>query len=205
VPRNQQTPQALAAYHKAEALEVVADHQGGEYQGGIVVAWMACGRSPILQIQPRRWRLEAPRQRTQKTGLSFARRPLPHLGKNRARPTQLTQLRGVGSIARTFLGGLFILSAPNIAGWCPRAWCKGFTGFILIVVIYVLPSGAAGFVRLIVSRVAHSWTRAGVFIRPHRCPKSRGRQYGRLGCAVSVLCQRVDVTVPQRPTSLRGP
>jgi hypothetical protein len=25
VPRNQQTPQALAAYHKAEALEVVAD------------------------------------------------------------------------------------------------------------------------------------------------------------------------------------
>jgi hypothetical protein len=157
VPRNQQTPQALAAYHKAEALEVAADNQGGEYQGGIGVAWMVCGRSPILQIQPRRWRLEAPRQRTQKTGLSFARRPLPHLGKNRARPTQLTQLRGVGSIARTFLGGLFILFVPNIAEEVSKGLAQAVYGVILIAVIYVMPSGAAGFARLIVHRIARSW------------------------------------------------
>jgi len=31
-PREQQTPEALGAFHKAEIEEVVADHQSGEHQ-----------------------------------------------------------------------------------------------------------------------------------------------------------------------------
>jgi branched-chain amino acid transport system permease protein len=54
------------------------------------------------------------------------------------------------------LGGLFILFVPNIAEEVSKGLAQAVYGVILIAVIYVMPSGAAGFVRLIVGRVARS-------------------------------------------------
>src|SRR5882672_10388928 len=65
---------------------------------------------------------------------------------------------GVGSIPGTLLGGLFILFVPNIAEEVSKGLAQAVYGVILIMVIYLMPSGAAGFVRLIVGRVARSWT-----------------------------------------------
>ena len=65
---------------------------------------------------------------------------------------------GVGSIPGTFLGGLFILFVPNIAEEVSKGLAQAVYGVILIAVIYVMPSGAAGFVRLIVGRIARSWS-----------------------------------------------
>jgi len=65
---------------------------------------------------------------------------------------------GVGSIPGTLLGGLFVLFVPNIAEEVSKGLAQAVYGVILIAVIYVMPSGAAGFVRLIVGRVARSWS-----------------------------------------------
>jgi branched-chain amino acid transport system permease protein len=64
---------------------------------------------------------------------------------------------GVGSIPGTLFGGLFILFVPNIAEEVSKGLAQAVYGVILIAVIYVMPSGAAGFVRLIVGRIARSW------------------------------------------------
>jgi branched-chain amino acid transport system permease protein len=63
---------------------------------------------------------------------------------------------GVGSIPGTLLGGLFVLFVPNIAEEVSKGLAQAVYGAILIMVIYVMPSGAAGFVRLIVGVVAGS-------------------------------------------------
>jgi len=61
---------------------------------------------------------------------------------------------GVGSIAGTLFGGLFALFAPNIAEWVSKGLAGAIYGIILILVIYVMPSGAAGLVRLVTSKLA---------------------------------------------------
>ena len=61
---------------------------------------------------------------------------------------------GVGSISGTLFGGLFALFAPNIAESVSKGLAGAVYGVILILVIYVMPSGAAGLVRLIVSKLA---------------------------------------------------
>jgi branched-chain amino acid transport system permease protein len=61
---------------------------------------------------------------------------------------------GVGSIAGTLFGGLFALFAPNIAESVSKGLAGAVYGAILVLVIYVMPSGAAGLVRLIVSKLA---------------------------------------------------
>ena len=43
---------------------------------------------------------------------------------------------------------LFVLFVPNIAEQSPRDWPGAVYGVILILLIYVMPTGAAGFVRL---------------------------------------------------------
>src|SRR5215471_1405281 len=65
---------------------------------------------------------------------------------------------GVGSIPGTLLGGVFRLFVPNIAEEVSKGLAQAVYGVILIAVIYAMPSGAAGFVRLIVSRITRSWT-----------------------------------------------
>jgi branched-chain amino acid transport system permease protein len=60
---------------------------------------------------------------------------------------------GVGSIAGTLFGGLFVLFVPNIAESVSKGLAGAVYGVILILVIYVMPSGAAGLVRLIMVRL----------------------------------------------------
>jgi branched-chain amino acid transport system permease protein len=61
---------------------------------------------------------------------------------------------GVGSIGGTLFGGLFVLFVPNIAEQVSKGLAGAVYGVILIAVIYLMPSGAAGFIRLIASRLA---------------------------------------------------
>ena len=61
---------------------------------------------------------------------------------------------GVGSIAGTLVGGLFVLFVPNIAEQVSKGLAGAVYGVILILVIYLMPTGAAGLVRLLASRIA---------------------------------------------------
>jgi branched-chain amino acid transport system permease protein len=61
---------------------------------------------------------------------------------------------GVGSITGALFGGLFVLFVPNIAEHFSKGLAGAVYGMILILIIYLMPSGAAGLVRLIVSRMA---------------------------------------------------
>lgn len=61
---------------------------------------------------------------------------------------------GVGSIAGTLFGGLFVLFVPNIAESVSKGLAGAVYGVILILVIYLMPSGVAGLVRLIGSKLA---------------------------------------------------
>src|SRR6202521_3760826 len=63
---------------------------------------------------------------------------------------------GVGSIPGTLFAGLFVLFVPNIAEQVSKGLAQAVYGIILILVIYVMPSGAAGFVRLVVGRIARA-------------------------------------------------
>jgi branched-chain amino acid transport system permease protein len=55
---------------------------------------------------------------------------------------------GVGSIPGSLFGGVFVLFVPNIAERVSTGLAGAIYGVILLLVIYVMPSGAAGFVRL---------------------------------------------------------
>lgn len=61
---------------------------------------------------------------------------------------------GVNSIAGTLFGGLFVVFVPNIAEQVSKGLAGAVYGVILILVIYAMPSGVAGLVRLVVSKVA---------------------------------------------------
>src|SRR3954451_12825726 len=55
---------------------------------------------------------------------------------------------GVASIPGTLVGGLFVLFVPNIAESVSKGLAGAVYGVILLVVIYLMPTGAAGLVRL---------------------------------------------------------
>jgi branched-chain amino acid transport system permease protein len=59
---------------------------------------------------------------------------------------------GVGSIPGTLFGGAFVLFVPNIAESVSKGLAGAVYGFILILLIYLMPSGAAGLVRLLAGR-----------------------------------------------------
>jgi branched-chain amino acid transport system permease protein len=61
---------------------------------------------------------------------------------------------GVGSIPGSLIGGLFVLFVPNIAESVSSGLAGAVYGVILLLVIYVMPSGAAGLVRLLAARLA---------------------------------------------------
>ena len=61
---------------------------------------------------------------------------------------------GVGSIPGTLIGGLFVLFVPNIAEQVSKGLAGAVYGVILILVIYVMPSGAAGLARLLAGQMA---------------------------------------------------
>jgi branched-chain amino acid transport system permease protein len=62
---------------------------------------------------------------------------------------------GVGSIPGTLVGGLFVLFVPNVAEQVSKGLAGAVYGIILIAVIYLMPTGAAGLVRLMAVRFAH--------------------------------------------------
>jgi branched-chain amino acid transport system permease protein len=53
---------------------------------------------------------------------------------------------GVGSIAGTLFGGAFVLFVPNIAEHFSKGLAGAVYGVILILLIYLMPTGAAGLV-----------------------------------------------------------
>jgi len=61
---------------------------------------------------------------------------------------------GVGSIPGCIVGGLFVLFVPNLAEHVSKGLAGAIYGAILLLVIYLMPSGAAGFARLIWARVS---------------------------------------------------
>ena len=60
---------------------------------------------------------------------------------------------GVGSIPGSLFGGVFVLFVPNIAERVSTGLAGAIYGIILLLVIYVMPSGAAGFVRFALGRL----------------------------------------------------
>jgi branched-chain amino acid transport system permease protein len=68
---------------------------------------------------------------------------------------------GVGSIPGTFFGGLFVLFVPNIAEQFSKGLAGAVYGIILLLVIYLMPTGAAGLVRLISSRLVQQGRAGG--------------------------------------------
>lgn len=60
---------------------------------------------------------------------------------------------GVGSIPGALFGGFFVLFVPNIAESVSKGLAGAVYGVIEILVIYLMPAGAAGLTRLIVSRI----------------------------------------------------
>jgi len=63
---------------------------------------------------------------------------------------------GVGSIPGCLFGGLFVLFVPNIANSLSTGLAGAVYGLILLAVIFLMPAGAAGFVRYVWSRVARA-------------------------------------------------
>jgi branched-chain amino acid transport system permease protein len=64
---------------------------------------------------------------------------------------------GVGSIPGSLFGGLFVLYVPNIAERVSTGLSGAIYGVILLLVIYVMPSGAAGFVRFLAAKSRQYW------------------------------------------------
>jgi len=60
---------------------------------------------------------------------------------------------GVGSIPGSLFGGVFVLFVPNIAERVSTGLAGAIYGVILLLVIYVMPSGAAGFVWFAATRL----------------------------------------------------
>ncbi|HEX3883677.1 MAG TPA: branched-chain amino acid ABC transporter permease [Stellaceae bacterium] len=63
---------------------------------------------------------------------------------------------GVGSIPGCLFGGLFVLFVPNIANSVSTGLAGAVYGIILLLVIFLMPAGAAGFARLAVARLTRA-------------------------------------------------
>ncbi len=61
---------------------------------------------------------------------------------------------GVGSIPGSLIGGIFVLFVPNLAERVSTGLSGAIYGVILLIVIFVMPSGAAGFVRMAAGRLS---------------------------------------------------
>ncbi len=56
---------------------------------------------------------------------------------------------GVGWIPGAFFGGLFVLFVPNIAESISKGLSGAFYGLILMFLVFIMPTGVAGFIALI--------------------------------------------------------
>ncbi|GAC1330174.1 MAG: branched-chain amino acid ABC transporter permease [Beijerinckiaceae bacterium] len=60
---------------------------------------------------------------------------------------------GVGWLPGAIFGGAFVLFVPNIAEGVSKGLSGAVYGIILILLIYLMPTGAAGFVRAVLTRL----------------------------------------------------
>jgi branched-chain amino acid transport system permease protein len=60
---------------------------------------------------------------------------------------------GVGSIPGSLVGGVFVLFVPNLAERVSTGLSGAIYGVILLLVIFVMPMGSAGFARLVAARL----------------------------------------------------
>ncbi len=60
---------------------------------------------------------------------------------------------GVGWLPGALFGGAFLLFVPNIAEGVSKGLSGAVYGLLLIAIIYVMPSGLAGFIQMLVSKV----------------------------------------------------
>jgi len=74
---------------------------------------------------------------------------------------------GVGSIPGCLVGGLFVLYVPNIAESISTGLAGVVYGIILLLVIFVMPAGSAGFARLAIARLSR--------LRPRPANRPEGR------------------------------
>ncbi len=63
---------------------------------------------------------------------------------------------GIGSIPGCLVAGLFVLFVPNIAERVSTGLAGAVYGVILLIVIFVMPTGTAGFARLLLARLSRS-------------------------------------------------
>ena len=63
---------------------------------------------------------------------------------------------GIGSIPGCLVAGLFVLFVPNIAERVSTGLAGAVYGIILLIVIFVMPTGTAGFARLVLARLSRS-------------------------------------------------
>ncbi len=68
---------------------------------------------------------------------------------------------GLGSIWGALVGGLFITFVPNIAEEVSKAAPWAIYGVFMIGLMYLMPMGAAGFVRAVGRRIEQHWGRSG--------------------------------------------
>ena len=61
---------------------------------------------------------------------------------------------GLASISGAFFGAVFIQFIPNIADEISKAAPWAIYGVVLIAFMYVMPTGVAGFLRLVRARIA---------------------------------------------------
>ena len=61
---------------------------------------------------------------------------------------------GIGSIPGCLFGGLFVLYVPNIANALSTGLAGAIYGVILLLVIFVMPAGAAGFIKAAAARLS---------------------------------------------------
>jgi branched-chain amino acid transport system permease protein len=66
---------------------------------------------------------------------------------------------GMGSLPGCLFGGLFVLYVPNIAQSVSRGLAGAVYGVIMLLVIFVMPSGAAGFARFALAYLSRSRNR----------------------------------------------
>jgi branched-chain amino acid transport system permease protein len=66
---------------------------------------------------------------------------------------------GMGSLPGCLFGGLFVLYVPNIAQSVSRGLAGAVYGIIMLLVIFVMPSGAAGFARFALAYLSRSRNR----------------------------------------------
>ena len=72
---------------------------------------------------------------------------------------------GVASIPGTLIGGLFVLFVPNIAEHVSKGLAGAVYGVILLLVIYLMPTGFAGLMRLITAKMMRPVSLRGRYMK----------------------------------------